>query len=498
MTGESLGELYVDLDLRKGQFDRKVDHSKQKISSLDGAAVGLSSTMLSLGAVGLAAAGAAMVGITKQAVTLGSELQEVDSKFEAVFKGEADSAEAWAESFGNSIGRSETELKSFLSTFQDTFVPLGFSRKEGAAMSKTLTELTTDLASFNNEQDTQTAAALQSALVGNHETMRRYGVIITQATLEQELFNMGIEDGIRGATEQEKVLARLNMIMDNTTDAQGDAARTADQFANMQRNLKGDIKDIMAEAGKPAIDELADTFKRIDTWGESGGYDRMTDFFEDVGYVSSNAASGLAEVGMAMADFYAFITPNKMDVPEGMKITGYDPTNAGKFSMGMVPSELPDLTNKTQEEIQVYYDAVHGALSEATGEIEEQNEQLERQKQIISSMTGVIPDWAGRSDYIHSRLGELGIEKGTPGDPNSEYSISSLWTPEDGNLNTDAGDASNKTINQDVTNNYQIDVTNNIEKIETSDMAEFQGTMSDGVQQAIASVGNPIRVPRDR
>jgi hypothetical protein len=88
------------------------------------------------------------------------------------------------------------------------------------------------MASFNNESEANVIRDLQSALVGNHETVRKYGVIITQATLDQELLNTGIEGGIREATEQEKVMARMNIILKGTTDAQGDAARTAGSFAN--------------------------------------------------------------------------------------------------------------------------------------------------------------------------------------------------------------------------------------------------------------------------
>ncbi len=500
MTGESLGELYVDLDLRKGTFDRKVDQSKQKISSLDGAAAGLSSTMVGLGAVGLAAAGAAMVGITKRAITLGSELQEIDSKFEAVFKDEASDAEEWATSFSNSVGRSEKELKSFLSTFQDTFVPLGFSRKEGAEMSKTLTQLAVDMSSFNNKSEPETIAALQSALVGNHETMRQYGVIITQATLDQELLNMGIEGGVRAASEQEKVLARLNIIMEGTTDAQGDAARTSDEFANMSRALKGTLTDMMAEAGRKELPELTEVLVDFDEWGKSGGYDNIQDFFDDVAGGASFAAKGVSLLIQTFGDLYGVVTTQKMEVPEGMVPTGYDPTDPSTtwmYSSGMMPDMTVWNSMSDKEKLDAA-EAFQEAQAAAREEIEGQNDELERQKELLEENNSAIPDWAGNSDYIRDRLDELGIEKGTPGNPNTKYNISSLWNPEDGNLNTDAGEASKEVVTQEVNQDNHFEITFNVEHVETGSMGEFQDTMSDGVQQAIASVGNPIRVPRDR
>ena len=73
------------------------------------------------------------------------------------------------------------------STVQDTFVPLGFARNEASDLSVQLTKLAVDVASFNNASDTETMRAFQSAIVGNHETVRRFGIVITEATLQQEL-----------------------------------------------------------------------------------------------------------------------------------------------------------------------------------------------------------------------------------------------------------------------------------------------------------------------
>jgi hypothetical protein len=124
---------------------------------------------------------------------------------------------------------------------------------------------------------------LQSAIVGNHETMRKYGVIITESTLKAELLRMGVEGGTKAATEQEKVQARLNLIMAGTTDAQGDAARTAGSWANQMRALKSTVSEaattiglellpfvtpllkIITDLARKALPPLLDGFKEIMT-----------------------------------------------------------------------------------------------------------------------------------------------------------------------------------------------------------------------------------------
>lgn len=194
-----------------------------------------------------------LVGIGVAALKTASDMEETESKFNVVFGELAEQTRTWAEEFGESMNRSTKDVLGWMSTLQDTFVPLGFARDQGTEMSKTLAQLTVDMASFNNESEANVIRDLQSALVGNHETMRKYGVIITQATLEQELFNMGIEGGVKDATEQEKVLARMNIILAGTTDAQGDAARTSESFANQMRGLKAQFVEVLTAIGKDLI-----------------------------------------------------------------------------------------------------------------------------------------------------------------------------------------------------------------------------------------------------
>jgi len=192
---------------------------------------------------GVALGAAGFVRAFTSIIKAGSVAEETASKFNAVFKEEAAAAMIFGKELAGAVGRSKVEMQGFLATLQDTFVPLGFARGEARKMSQTMVKLAIDLASFNNTADADTIRDLQSAIVGNHETMRKYGVIITQSTLSQELLNMGMAGGALKATEQQKAQARLNLIMKGTTDAQGDAVRTAGGFANQWKKLKARLTD---------------------------------------------------------------------------------------------------------------------------------------------------------------------------------------------------------------------------------------------------------------
>lgn len=342
-----------------------------------------------------AAASAALGVIGFKAINAAGDAEEIRNKFEAVFKETSDSAETWASDFSDTVGRSTLETLKYLSTFQDTFVPLGFDRDEATDLSEQLVQLSVDLASFNNELDTDAIASLQSALVGNHETMRRYGVIITQATLDQELLNMGIEGGTTKATEMEKVQARLNIIMASTTDAQGDAARTADSYANQLRALKGNISDVMAEAGNDAMNDLTDTIIDFNAWGTAGGYDQMTDAFSDVADVLSNAAKAGAELIKIFVELHDLVTPDALESEFEMY--------PESFTQSMFPDQDLDAIQRWLDSLNSELESEKNTQNGLTDELENQTAELVKQ-------SSTIPEWAGHSDYIRSRLAATGTK----------------------------------------------------------------------------------------
>jgi hypothetical protein len=199
-------------------------------------------------------------------VKLASDAEETGSKFDAVFKNLAPEVRAFAENTEIALGRSRFELEEFLAGLQDTFVPLGFARDRSAELSKQLTTLAIDVASFQNKSEPDVIRAFTSAIVGNGEAVRSFGIILTQAALDQELLNMGITGGARNATEQQKVMARLNIIMKSTTDAHGDAAKTAGSFANQVKALRARSKDLATDIGRILIPTTLKLVKLLLRW----------------------------------------------------------------------------------------------------------------------------------------------------------------------------------------------------------------------------------------
>jgi len=205
----------------------------------------------------------AIGGVLALTVKYASEAEESHSKFLAVFKEEADAAKAWGDAHAEAVGRAKMDMERYLSSMQDTFVPLGFARKQARELSQQIVKLSIDLASFNNTSDDTALRDMQSAIVGNHETVRKYGIILTEASLQQELWSMGIRKSADDITSMDKVLARLSIITKGSTDAIGDAERTSGSFANQLKRLQGELKDAASIIGNTFIPVLTEMMQKL-------------------------------------------------------------------------------------------------------------------------------------------------------------------------------------------------------------------------------------------
>lgn len=194
--------------------------------------------------------GAVVQGL-RASISAASTLEETMNKFNVVFGESAAVMKTWGDTLASEVGRSQTQIAQFLSQSQDLFVPIGFEPGAAEEMSKQVTQLAIDLASFNEKADADSFRDLQSALTGSSEVMLKYGVIVNEAAVKQELLNQGLDPS--KATNQQKVMARLNIIMAGTTAAQGDAIRSSGAFANQMKKLRGNLEDVAASIGSQLL-----------------------------------------------------------------------------------------------------------------------------------------------------------------------------------------------------------------------------------------------------
>lgn len=211
----------------------------------------------------------ALINFGLSSIQAASDVEEMQAKFDTVFRDGAAEVEEQLTNMAKTLKRSRFDLMEYAATFQDTFVPLGFARDEAAKLSVKLVQLAEDLASFNNLDSATVARDLQTALVGNTEVLRKYGVVAQETQIKQEALNLGIWDGTGAISAQAKANAILSLTIKGTTDAQGDAERTSDSFANTMKGLQAAITDLKVELGTEFLPVATEAIDKATEWVEA-------------------------------------------------------------------------------------------------------------------------------------------------------------------------------------------------------------------------------------
>lgn len=277
-----LGTAEVLVKANTREHDRGIEKSKKTVEGFGQASVtslGRADQAFSSFSRNIVAGAAAMTAAYSAqemydlAVTNASNLQEVSSKFNVVFQGQTAVVDEWARNLVDNYAMSRRESKEFLGSIQDLLVPMGMNRVEASRLSNELVKLAADLGSFNNKTTQKVMEDMQSALVGEYETMKKYGVVLNATTVQQEALNMGLAKSKKELTAAHRAQATYNLIMRSSTAAIGDMDRTSDEYANTTKRLSGEWEDFTAAIGekflpvatqvKKELADILDTLTKI-------------------------------------------------------------------------------------------------------------------------------------------------------------------------------------------------------------------------------------------
>jgi hypothetical protein len=202
----------------------------------------------------ISAAGAA-VGLF-QAAQAASDLSESASKAAVVFGSATDQVADFGKTSATSIGLSEQKALEATGTFGNLFVALGTTKQQAADLSPEVVALGADLASFNNLEVDETLEKLRSGLVGEVEPLRSLGVSFNAAQVDAKAMELGLVSANGEITEGAKLQARWALILEQTSTAQGDFARTSGGLANQQRILSAEVENAQATIGQALLPAL--------------------------------------------------------------------------------------------------------------------------------------------------------------------------------------------------------------------------------------------------
>ena len=183
------------------------------------------------------------------AIKAASDLNETLSKTEVVFGEGTKQVLEWSDNTLKSIGLAKMTALDMAAVYGDMGTAMGLTQKEAQKMAMSMVDLTGDMASFKNMRPDEIHIALTGAYTGETEALKRLGVVMTVANLEQFALKEGIKKSYKEMTQAEKIALRYDFIMNSAKNSVGDFARTQESAANQTRIFKESIKEVGANIG---------------------------------------------------------------------------------------------------------------------------------------------------------------------------------------------------------------------------------------------------------
>lgn len=201
--------------------------------------------------------------LSKQAINMASDLEEVQNVVDVSFGSMADQVEAFANTAVRSYGMSALTAKRMASTFMAMSNGMDIAQEAGKNMSLQLTALAGDMASFYNVGQDIAQTALNSIFTGETESLKKFGIVLTETNLEAFALSQGIKKSYQAMSQAEKVALRYNYVLNATKNAQGDFARTSGSWANQIRLLKEQWTQFLGILGSGLIKILTPMVKAL-------------------------------------------------------------------------------------------------------------------------------------------------------------------------------------------------------------------------------------------
>lgn len=272
-----LGDAFVALGVDERSLDRGLNRARSSVNGfLRNLTTGIGQGVGQAVAAGIGNLIRNSMTEVSKAINLASDLNESLNKTSVAFGDSAQEILDWSRTSATAFGQSRGQALEAAASFGLLFRTMGLGSEESAAMSRQLVELASDMASINNISPEEALTKLRAGLVGEIEPLRTVGVLLNATAVEAKAMELGLASSTKAITEQDKVMARYQLILDQTALTQGDFARTADDLANAQRILTAQITDAGAEMGQALLPirlafvrGLSDLIEVVKPYGEN-------------------------------------------------------------------------------------------------------------------------------------------------------------------------------------------------------------------------------------
>lgn len=255
---DSIGKVYLDLETNYQPFQKQLNGIAGKSTNMVTSA---------FKKIGVAVAGAfavkKLVDFGKASIDMASNLSEVQNVVDVVFGESSSQINNFAKNALTSYGLSELSAKKYASTMGAMLKSMGLSKQATLSMSQSITGLAGDMASFYNLDSDEAFNKIRAGISGETEPLKQLGINMSVANMEAFALSQGITESYQSMTQSEQALLRYNYLLNTTSDAQGDFARTSDSWANQTRILSEQWNSLKATMGTAFIAVLAPVVKML-------------------------------------------------------------------------------------------------------------------------------------------------------------------------------------------------------------------------------------------
>ena len=238
-----------------------------------------------------------------------ADFGETMNKFNVVVGESSEALKEFADTMSYTLGLDPKDMYESVATFASVAKSINLAQDKAETFSKTLTQLSVDLASLYNTSVEQAMNAITSGLHGQLRPLKNYNVYLYETNLRQTALEHGITKSVSAMNEFEKVCLRYITLLDQTKDAQGDMARTLgsaanqirivqSQFAQLKRSL-GQVATVLGMTIVPALNLLIAGLVKLFTLIASGlGYE-----IENFANLFGNSADQTGDATDALEEF---------------------------------------------------------------------------------------------------------------------------------------------------------------------------------------------------
>ncbi|MET4094563.1 hypothetical protein [Arthrobacter sp. UYCu712] len=219
----------------------------------------------------------------------------------------------------------KTNLGLTANNYQELATIIGSQLKNGGIAMDKLAPKTQELIGLGGDLSAQfggstkeAVEALSSAIKGERDPIERYGVSLNQAKIDAEALALGFKKGKAGFDTQAQQAATLSLVMKQTADAQGAAARETNSFNSRQATFNAIIAEGKAKVAGAFLPALSTLFGFMN--------EKLPGAFDKASLRAAALGEGLSSFLAKLSAFQAGIASGAM-TPDLVKALGMDPAS---------------------------------------------------------------------------------------------------------------------------------------------------------------------------